>query len=886
MMMKKYAILLLILSGLALCGADLLRNAGFANPGGNGAPAGWTLRDTKVKAELPDRPTDHPAVTAANGTVTLDTQEGRFEVMLIQFKLPLTRGKSYTLGFEVKGEGAPSYRTVVYWQAKDAAGKRIWKNTPGAWIPAPKERTSRVIEFTLPDDAAEPYLYFAASGIGKVEISGVQLREPGIELTCSQELPVFTPDQAVNFQVRFKGAPENRIQYQLKDFTGKVIKESAVENEIAVGTPGNGYFELAATELNKAGDKVSSTVKTFAVIPEVPAAVRNSDKNQYGVMVNPHTSYPFEQKELDVKYTARIGAKYLRTHRLNWGRIQSAPDAPYNWGEADAEMELYRQYGIRPVATIGWPVPQWASSAAGTNVPNRISYFPKDEYLPALKKFYSALAARYGDRIAYYEVGNEVDASNFWMGRYENAMKGDDQAVFNDYVEFYIATASAVLEGNPGAKIGPGTTGGVPAGHSYRPWLDMFWSNPEALRYTNIFCPHYKTDIPAIRKVMRKHGKEVPIVLTEIGGLVKTESYQLTPADFRQIIKRTYSQYAAQLNQGGLALCKFLLRQIPGVREGWVSEMLGADFGIRPEYVAYATLIRLTGNAVFERELNVTANASAGWAEAYRIKAPAGTLNLVMLNDADTATVTLATTEKVLTVIDVMGIERKVTSANGKIELTMAEDQPLFICGEIGENPGEVKHPEPVVVVNRILTLENSGFELVDGENITGWRKVVDEAEGKDGKAPFSVESDTQTFTEGSRSLRMSSEAQTRWYGVLCELPMNEIPKPAAGEYLVFTVHYDQKGDQIVGTGAGLTLAFRAANMRRVGFNDGNWSRGTFDWTAKSWTSRQFPEFPANTAKITLEFYLGIATGTVWVDNVRVEMKLYRKSNASSAYIN
>lgn len=46
-----------------------------------------------------------------------------------------------------------------------------------------------------------------------------------------------------------------------------------------------------------------------------------------------------------------------------------------------------------------------------------MNYFPKSELIAQMQNYYRELAARAGDGIAYYEVGNEVDASNFWMGR-------------------------------------------------------------------------------------------------------------------------------------------------------------------------------------------------------------------------------------------------------------------------------------------------------------------------------------------------------------------------------------------------------------------------------------------------------------------------------------
>ena len=887
--MKLNCLLLAAASAVAFStgAAELIRNPKFEQSGSDGVPAGWKLRDTRVKPDLPPRAANRPAVNAKEGVLTLDPDSGRSEVMLIQFELPLKRGKEYAVDFEVRGDRNTAYRGIAYWQTTDKANKRIWKNTPGDWKPSSVEWQKIHIPLSLPSDSSSPYFYFSATGNGKVEFRNLQLRENALILSCDSELKVFEPGKPVIFQPEMKREPGNTIHYRVTDYLENEIAKGTItgKDAIQLQTFPLGYFLLAAEEVTPEGKTVAAVSTGFAVIPEVSASLRINPNNQFGVMVNPHTFYPLEQKELDIRFASRIGAKYVRTHRLSWQRVQSGPDTPFDWREADAEIALYRKYGMQAVATIGWPVPIWASDATDPKLPSRHNYFPQGKYIPQMKKFYRELAARYPDDIAYFEVGNEVDANNFWLGRYENARKGNDQAVLRDYIEFYTDVASSVLAGNPNAKIGPGTTGAMPEGHTYKPWMETFWSSP-AMKYTNIFCPHYKANIAKIREVMKRHGKEVPIVLTEIGGLVKTADYEVTPERQRQLLKRTYAQFVPQLNAGGLALCKFLLRQIPEVKEGWISEMLSADYEIRPEYPAYATLIRMTAEGTFVRELNLTKNASSGWVEAYLVKNGGRDVNIVMLNDTDKAKVYLESPEKELEVMDVMGNSRTVPVTGGRIELDMREDSPLFVTGKVTENPGPVKHPEPELVEKRTLNLANPSFELASADRINGWGKMTDEASGTGGNVPFMISSDETQKTEGARSVRMSADTQTRWYGILTVLPWREIPKPKAGEFLLITITYDQKTEQVAGTGAGVTLGWRQNDMKRVAWSDGNWTRGTHDWTKKSITFRLENGLPRNAEKATLEFYLGVATGTVWIDNVKVEIELYRKSNASSAYIN
>jgi hypothetical protein len=867
--------------------AEFIRNPLFEDTNRNGVPAKWVLRDTPIKPGSPSRKVENPAISVKDGVLCLDGDEGRSEVMLIQFELPLKRGEKYVVDFEVKGDKNTAYRGVVHFQTNSDTGTRTWKNTLGNWNKAPQEWQKVRIPFIFPSDGSSPYFYITATGGGKVEFRNLQFRKNELYLSSGSDLLVFEPGKTVVFRPELKQASENIVRYRLTDFKEReVTKGFTSGDEIRLEQLPLGYFLLSTEELTPEGERINVATVSFAIIPEVSSQLQLNPHNQFGVMVNPHTFYPYKQKERDVLFASRIGAKYIRTHRLSWHRVQSKPDSNFNWNEADAEIALYRKHGMRAVATIGWPVPQWASSAAGTNAPNKISYFPKEEYLPVMRTFYQELAARYADDIAYFEVGNEVDANNFWMGRYENALKGDNQALLQDYIEFYIEVASAVLSGNPHAKIGPGVTGKMPDGVTYKPWMNTFWSNSKALGYTNIFCPHYKVNIPEIKKTMKKHGKVVPVVITEIGGLIKSEDYNINLDRQRQLIKRTYSQFVPQLNAGGLALCKFLLRQIPEVKEGWISEMLSADYGIRAEYPAFATLIRMTAEGVFERELNLIKNSSSGWVEAYLVKNGERNINIIMLHDTNKAKVWLHSPEVELEIMDVMGNSHKVLVSNGKIELIMHEDSPLFVIGKVSDNPGQAIHPEPKLVQELMLTLKNPGFEFISENKIDHWGRLTDEIAGSAGNdVTFVITTDTFEKTEGEHSVKMVANKQTKWYGILTELPWNKIPKPKTGEFMIITITYDQKTENVIGTGAGVTLAWRKKDMTRVSWGDGNWTHGSHDWMTMT-KSFRLDSIPQGAEKAYLEFYMGKATGIVWIDNVNVKVELYRRSNASSAYIN
>ena len=871
----------------SLHAADYLRNSKFLRLDDKGVPQGWSLRDTRLKPGIPPRPADAPPfVRTEPGAFILNPLDGNYEVFLIHGNTPLPSPGRYVLEYEVSSPHGTSFRGVVSYRKKNTQGRQEWKSLGGVWKKALPEPQKQRLPFELPAGVQEVLVYFNASGKGSAEFRNIRLRDAGADLSWSQELAIYAPGEPVKFQVENLLDSRNRVRFLIRDFYGAEIRRGEVSpgETVSLTPPANGYYETTLEEFDGSGKRVFQRRRTFAVIPEVPEEVRKSPGNPYGAMVNTHYHYPFEEKEMDAKFMHRLGIRYVRTHRLNWINCQAGPDKPIDWREADAEVALYRRYGIRPVATTGWHTPVWASEARDTDFKIRGNFMPKQEYYPLHRNFYQQLAARYKGKIAAYEIGNEVDSCYFWQGRLKNTVAGDQQAVLQDYVDYFIMTSSALHAGDPEAKVGPGTTGAVPKGHTFQPWMERFWNSP-AVQHADVFCTHYNADLREVKQVMKRYKRELPILMTEIGGLVKTDIYEPTDEQLRELIKLTYSQFTRQLNQGAGLLCKFLLRQIPGVRQGWISEMMESDYTIRPELVAYATLIRLTAAGVWEKELNVTANAERGWLQGYLCRNGKRRVNVLLLNDTEESEVVLRSPESILKLVDIMGNERTLPTVSGQIKLTMKQNEPLFVIGELLENPGEVKHPEPKLVLKRELTLPNAGFEAaVKNGRLPGWGIVVDEMSGK-GKLPdsFKVESDFAVKSSGSAAIRLSSGVQTGWYGILLKLPMKEIPVPAAGEYVIFKISYDQKGESVLGTGCGLTLAFRDADMKRVSYGGGNWDQGTFDWTAKSWSGK-YDRFHRDTRQITLEFYLGQSVGTVWLDNVRVEIELYRKGNAAADY--
>ena len=73
--------------------------------------------------------------------------------------------------------------------------------------------------------------------------------------------------------------------------------------------------------------------------------------------------------------------------------------------------------------------------------------------------------------------------------------------------------------------------------------------------------------------------------------------------------------------------------------------------------------------------------------------------------------------------------------------------------------------------------------------------------------------------------------------------------------------------------------------MKRLSWTDSATDFGTFDWEKKQ-SAMTFQALSPDTAFITLELYLGLATGTAWIDDVQVTAELWQKPAGDAQHTN
>jgi hypothetical protein len=713
------------------------------------------------------------------------------------------------------------------------------------------------------------------------------------------DLNVYAPYEPIILRMVGSGlsGASYLVDLQLIDYSEKIVWQNAFRAEVSGSSfakvltlpsnPRQGYFQLRSVVRDSQGRVLATTEKPLAVLP-MPSVASASDNNPFGAMVFPHIAYPFVDKEKDALLMERIGLRYVRTHRLNWIQAQPKEDMDFQWEEMDKEVALYERHGLRIIATTAWPIPAWGSQARNmTTKEDKGLFMPNEKGMASARRFYAEMAARYRGKISYYEIGNEAD-THFWLGSAAHYKEHDIHGILQDYFDYFRILARDIKGADASALIAPTTTSAT-EGHTYRPWLTTQLGLGMGKEMT-AYGTHYSADLKYTLEKFTEHDvpPSLPIILTEIGGISRTlDGANPFGPEMKKSIRDDYMQIVSQLGSGAnvRAVCKFLFReQTTYGGEGVIwAGLLSNDFSIRPSYVAYANLVSQLAGAKFMRPLNLTKRSSTGWAQGFAFERDGQQISVLFLHGTKPGRVTVNSAQSELRVADVMGNVSKLPVHNGKADIEMDSQLPIFVLGPIIGDGGDVEVPSDEKMREIVIHLKNPDFE--ESNSLSGWHVLINEQGSGQGDASgnssFTVTPDTDIKHRGSASARFDAPTPTGWYGLTQDLPLDQIPRPASGEYLKFQVSLFAKGAAVHGKGLGYTLAFRRADFSRFYFTGSHYFGfgGTYDWKELA-GENELNVWQDETKRLSLDIILGLSTGTVWVDDVKVAVQLWKKASA------
>jgi len=223
---------------------------------------------------------------------------------------------------------------------------------------------------------------------------------PATNLTARIEVDGATP-------VQWKGTVAFR-DYFGKTFAVPVDAPGAKGKPIRVKLPeppAMGLWRGTARLVSATGQKVEAK-GNFAVLdphPVTPLAPRDS----FRIGMNYHVErYHPALRQQTMDAMVGIGAKMMRSNLGAMLLVETREDK-FRWEQTDTLVSELQAHGIAIDAIIA-TVPAWARHPDYASVSNGPTWIvPMRDGLA--EKYGKALAARYGTRIAYYEIGNELD---------------------------------------------------------------------------------------------------------------------------------------------------------------------------------------------------------------------------------------------------------------------------------------------------------------------------------------------------------------------------------------------------------------------------------------------------------------------------------------------
>jgi hypothetical protein len=268
--------------------------------------------------------------------------------------------------------------------------------------------------------------------------------------------------RSVDWTVSVKGDDGFGRSFRLPEAVNRIAGGGA--SRVALPSSlAKGVWRLVA-DVREGSHAVCHVARRLAVLDPHPVTPVVED-GSFRIGVHVHCArYPQALSDRVVEAVARTGAKLVRTdYAFMFADIYpDGPDVAY-WERADRLLANIRDHGLALDAII-YGNPEWAmiselKAAKGGGI---WSVATK----PGLfGRFAGEMAARYGTRIAYYEIGNELDAFS--------ASKLPPREMLRIQREAY----EAIKKAAPEAKVIP--CGWASGGLLIRPAEVPKWGNPE-----------------------------------------------------------------------------------------------------------------------------------------------------------------------------------------------------------------------------------------------------------------------------------------------------------------------------------------------------------------------------------------------------------------------
>lgn len=219
----------------------------------------------------------------------------------------------------------------------------------------------------------------------------------------------------------------------------------------------------------------------------------------------------------DLSTLQQVGAKQLR-FAFAWDDIETSP-GKYDWTFWDKLVDLAPQYGVTLIPYVCY-TPQWL----GSDPDNFWHQAPKD--LSAFGRFMNVIASRYKGKIHTWELWNEPDNQQYWLG------------TVDQFAKMEIEAAAQVRKADPDAAL---VLGGMAGGRGA--FFDTLMTKYQLGRYFDVINFHgyletwnndraetYPDHVTAMQELLDQTAPNVDLWMAEFGY----SNYRFSPNEVSQ----------------------------------------------------------------------------------------------------------------------------------------------------------------------------------------------------------------------------------------------------------------------------------------------------------------------------------------------------------------
>lgn len=490
-------------------------------------------------------------------------------------------------------------------------------------------RTGHRLNLLLPNWKAQPELVIRNTGLEPLELTGT--------------LTVSDADNGI----------------RIEPVSCRVISGG----EALLPLPGDytqqGWWKADYRLKGPAGKEFTGTHRFARMNPAGPTPER-AQEFLFGLCGHPERSSP-EEVELEALAAGLCGAKILRVD-FRWSRIQRKREQ-WNFSTYDRLADVFGRNGVELQCLLGYDV-SWAISTAYKPSNPKLKGRPRLPDFDDFAKFVETVAARYKDRIQYYEIWNEPDLVAFANFPPES------------YMELLQHGYAAVKRVAPDAKV---MNGGL---------ASVYTNKGGSIKHNNGLLELLLADGGESFDLFAFHGHGAFKVYT--GHLRGLRKYGLIgPGAPRPWYSNETAESSAAIGErkqsaslfkkllyawanGAMGYNWYLLREKNAYPPGHHERHFGlitAEFEPKPAYITYNMLANTYKGSRFLRMPDLGPGVYGCLFENL-----AGEKLLALWSEGPARTVSLAGLPSGITRIDLFGNESQLAVQNGLVHLTVSEE--------------------------------------------------------------------------------------------------------------------------------------------------------------------------------------------------------------------